>query len=84
MSHLSFNIFKTHEFVWLIYGTCKLESSLFSKNAKIEHKTIILENEARKLESPYETIRIGVTHIFVANWHVVLRGNIICQIVIHD
>ena len=84
MSRFRFNIFKTHEFVGLIYRSSKLKGSLFAENAEIKDQTVVLEHKTGELKSPNEPIGICVAHIFVGHCHIVFGCYVICQIMVHD
>jgi len=62
----------------------EFESALLAEDAKVEHKTVILEDEAGELEAANEPIRVRMAHVLVAHHYVVLCRHVIGEIVIHD
>ena len=72
------------EIIRHLWRSSHLASPLQAQNEDIEHETVILEDKGRKLESANHTIRIRMRHVLVSKNSIVLRSDVIGQIVVQN
>jgi hypothetical protein len=70
------------EIIGHLWWSGHLASPLQAQDENVEHETIVLEDEGRKLKSTNHTVRICMRHVLVREDSVVLRGDVIGQIVV--
>ncbi len=84
MSRLCFAITELQEVVRALRWTSKLRSTLKTEQKQVNDQAIVLEDKAGKLQTSDHTVAVGMVHVFVVELNVVLRGDVVSQIVIHD
>ena len=67
-----------------LWRTGHFAGSLQAKNEEIKDKTVVLEDKGRELKTTNETERIRVCHILVSQHRVILRSDVIRQVVIEN
>ena len=67
MADLRFDVGKGEVFVGALRNTGELACPRQTKDEQIQNKTIVLNDEARKLQSSDESVRIGMHHVLVAD-----------------
>src|SRR6266567_2080456 len=72
------------EIIGHLWWSGHLASPLQAQDENVEHQTIVLEDEGRKLKSTNHTVRICMRHVLVREDSVVLRGDVIGQIVVQN
>src|SRR5258708_11819874 len=84
MPCLGCGVTELKEIIGHLWRPSHLASPLQAQDENIKHKTIILEDEGRKLETTNHTVRICMRHVLVSEDSVVFRGDVIGQIVVQN
>ena len=84
MADFSGRIAVLEEIVGHLRGTSHLAGALETEDKEIHDETIVLENERGELQSTDETVSVRVGHVLVVQHRVVLRCNVVGQVVVQD
>mmetsp|Transcript_8730 Transcript_8730/g.18587 ORF Transcript_8730/g.18587 Transcript_8730/m.18587 type:complete len:747 (-) Transcript_8730:2392-4632(-) len=55
-----------------------------AQQQQVQDQTVVLRDEAGKLQSSDEAVAVGVAHVLVRNHHVVLGGDVVGNVVVHN
>ena len=55
-----------------------------TQHQQIQYQTIVLHDKGGKLQTPDQTIRVGMRHVLVGNHDVVLGSDVVCNVVVQD
>lgn len=77
-------VLERQEIVWHLRWTGHFTGTLQAQYQQIQHQAIVLRYKRRKLQTPNDTITVGMIHVFVVNHHVVLGSHVIGNVVIND
>mmetsp|Transcript_10204 Transcript_10204/g.41240 ORF Transcript_10204/g.41240 Transcript_10204/m.41240 type:complete len:678 (+) Transcript_10204:3871-5904(+) len=72
------------ELVGHLRGTGNLARAGQTENQQIQHESVVLGHKRRKLQAADEAVGVGVGHVLVRDDHVVLRRDVICDVVVDD
>ena len=64
--------------------TRNLAGTLQTEQQEVDDQTVILKDEGRELQTSNHAIAVGVVHVLVVELHVVLGGDVIGEVVVHD
>ena len=54
------------------------------QHQQVQHQAVVLRHERRELQPADKTVRVGVAHVLVRDDHVVLGGDVVGDVVVHD
>ena len=55
-----------------------------TQHQQIQHQTTVLHDKGGKLQTPDQTIGVGVRHVLVGNHNVVLGSDVVCNVVVQN
>lgn len=84
MASLSAGVPEAQEVIGDLRGTSNLCSPCKTQHEQIQHQAIVLHDEGGKLQTPDQTIGVGVRHVLVGDHNVVLGRDVVCNVVVQD
>ncbi|KAI3486863.1 hypothetical protein L1887_49501 [Cichorium endivia] len=84
VSCLGGGIAELEEAVGHVGRTCHLVGALQAEDEQIKHETVVLEYERAELQAADQAVRVDVRHVLEHDGNVVLGGDVVGQIVVHD
>mmetsp|Transcript_15454 Transcript_15454/g.29757 ORF Transcript_15454/g.29757 Transcript_15454/m.29757 type:complete len:203 (-) Transcript_15454:2932-3540(-) len=84
MPHLRLDITERDKLVRALRGSCEFGRTGQAKHQQVQHHTVVLRDEAGKLQAAQQAVRVGVRHVLVRNHHVVLRCHVVGNVVINN
>lgn len=73
-----------HELIFLEGRACDLVGSVEAHDENVDDHSVELEDEGGELQAHQKPIVVGVVHVFEVDHHVVLRGHVVCDVVVND
>mmetsp|Transcript_62206 Transcript_62206/g.196852 ORF Transcript_62206/g.196852 Transcript_62206/m.196852 type:complete len:623 (-) Transcript_62206:2053-3921(-) len=81
---LGLDVAEAEELVGHLRWTRELRGASEAEHEQVQHEAVVLHDEAGELQAADEAVAVGVAHVLVGDHHVVLRGHVVGDVVIHD
>ena len=75
---------EAQEVVGDLRGASNLCGSSQAQHQQIQYQPIVLHDKGSKLQTPDQTIGVGVRHVLVGDHNVVLGCDVVCNVVVQD
>ena len=82
MACLSASISETQEVIGNLRWTSNFCGPCQAQHQQIQHQTVVLHHKRSKLQTPDQTICVGMRHVLVGNHNVVLGCDVVCNVVV--
>lgn len=84
MTDFGWSVLEGQEVVGHLRWTCHFTRSLQAQNQEIQHQSVVLRDERRKLQSANDSVAVRVVHVLVVDDNVILGCHVVSNVVVHD